>query len=64
MNRETGWIYEGPEEIEAARQRGEPVVEVSERVAELMKLAQEVEKQRATYPKTPPRKIDPTGHQQ
>lgn len=62
MNRETGRIYEGFQEIEAARGRGEPVVEVSERVAELMKLAQEVERERGDYPKIPPRKIDPTGH--
>lgn len=63
MNRWTGQIYKGPEEIEAAQERGEPVVEVSERVAELMELAQEVEKERrSTYPKIPPRKIDPKGH--
>ncbi|HVH53608.1 MAG TPA: hypothetical protein VNA32_05675 [Actinomycetota bacterium] len=62
MNTETGRIYREQEEIEAARKRGEPVVEVSERVAELMELAHKVEDQRATHPEVPPRKIDPHGH--
>lgn len=36
MNTETGQIYRGEAEIAAARRRGEPIVPVSERVANLM----------------------------
>lgn len=46
MNTETGQIYRGVEEIEAARERGEPVVEVSNRVAKLMERAQSQPKRR------------------
>lgn len=37
MNTRTGDIYEGEEQIKAALARGEPVVEVSEKVAQLVK---------------------------
>lgn len=40
MNTDTGRIYRGEAEIEAARQRGEPLVEVSERVAQLVEAGQ------------------------
>lgn len=33
MNTETGQVYQGLEAIEAAKQRGEPIVRVSDRVA-------------------------------
>ncbi len=36
MNTETGKIYKTAEEIEAARKRGEPLVPISDYVAEVM----------------------------
>ena len=36
MNTDTGQVYRGHEEISAARARGEPIVEVSARVAALV----------------------------
>jgi hypothetical protein len=36
MNTETGQIYRGSEEINAAHERGEPLVEVSQRVAAMV----------------------------
>lgn len=39
MNTETGSMYYGSIEIEQAKFRGEPVVSVSEKVAELMEMA-------------------------
>ena len=44
MNTDTGKIYRTPEEVSAARQRGEPIVEASPRVAMLMTLAAEAER--------------------
>lgn len=40
MNTNTGRIYRTPEEIAAARARGEPLAEVSEQVADLMEHGQ------------------------
>lgn len=47
MNTNTGQIYQGVYEIEAARERGEPVVEVSPRVAKLMTEALDRRRRRA-----------------
>lgn len=46
MNTNTGQIYTGNYEIRAAQERGEPIVEVSHRVAKLMKEALESRYQR------------------
>ena len=46
MNIDTGEIYEGEKEIQEAIDRGEPVVPVSKRVAELVKLGQRTKQQR------------------
>lgn len=40
MNTDTGQIYRGLDEIKAALERGEPVVPVSERVAQTMEAGQ------------------------
>lgn len=40
MNTETGQIYRGEKEIEAAIKRGEPIVEVSENVAQMVERGQ------------------------
>lgn len=42
MNPESGRIYRTTEEIEAARSRGEPIVQVSERVADAVEIGSEV----------------------
>lgn len=46
MNTETGTIYRGDAAINAARERGEPIVEVSGRVAELMEMGNREERRR------------------
>ncbi len=38
MNVETGQMYRGVDEINAAKERGEPIVEVSERVAKAVEI--------------------------
>lgn len=47
MNTNTGQIYSGVYEIEAAVERGEPIVPVSPRVAKLMREALKARKLRA-----------------
>ena len=41
MNTETGTIYRDPSTIEAAKARGEPIVPVSERVADAVEIGME-----------------------
>lgn len=41
MNSDTGRIYWDKDEAKAARQRGEPIVEVSERVAHAVEIGME-----------------------
>jgi hypothetical protein len=51
MNTDTGQIYRGGIEITAAMLRGEPVVEVSEHVAETMELGNRAQRRRAEQAK-------------
>lgn len=47
MNTDTGRIYRTAEEIEAARKRGEPLVEVSPLVAEQMEVGRDTMNRKA-----------------
>lgn len=47
MNTGTGQVYRGLTQIEAAKLRGEPIVEVSPRVARLVELGNRFERRRA-----------------
>lgn len=47
MNTDTGQIYRGPDAIAAARARGEPIAEVSERVAAAVQLGMNRAERRA-----------------
>ena len=47
MNTQTGAVYEGEEQIKAALARGEPLVEVSEKVAQLVRDGQVFQEQKA-----------------
>lgn len=67
MNTETGQIYRGADAISAARARGEPVVEVSERVATAMEAGNRAERRARRFgpaagrPKNRPRSGKPAG---
>jgi len=52
MNQDTGKVYSTPEEIAAAKERGENVVPVSARVARLMKSARASEAERLRAQRT------------
>jgi hypothetical protein len=56
MNAETGWIYEGMEEIEAARERGEPLVILSPDILDELSLMGdllEIASRASLYPEVP-----------
>lgn len=49
MNTDTGQIYRGQADIDAARRRGEPVVEVTERVAATMEAGNRAQRRAARF---------------